>query len=395
MKKTLLVAIIILLLMPISCKGKTSSQSGISASSIGNLEEGAVTAAVALEAFKKTKKVDKEVVPDVEAIVKAISGLSSSAINDLTKNYASSSGDFLYDLATDGKGVSIRKYNLSRNNAPVLIVPATIEDLPVTEIQIEAFWLTNFIGVVLPDTIIKIGATGKATSVAPVTFPSSLSVINFPSSLKEIGLSAFAFTNLNTAYLPEGLEILGEKAFTYCQNLTSVTFPSSIKEIHREAFYYSQSLTSAHLSEGLKIMDERAFMECRSLSSLTLPGSIKVIPSEAFWRTGITNLIIPEGVETIDGGAFGQCFRLQSVTLPSTIKEIRGGSTFDSSGAFSDCTNLTDIIIPDSIQSIAFVYVDNSEWGKIKPSTRLFEGSGKLKLVVRQRLLDLGYKGVF
>ena len=393
MKKMILVGMVVLLILAISCNGKASPQSGVSTSSGKNSDDGKVSATTALRAFQQTKKVDREVVPDVEAIVKAMQGLSTSVITELTQENASPLRNFSYDLTIDGKGVSIREYH---NKTPVVIVPETIEGIPVTEIQSGAFWLSDSIAIVLPETITKIGVAGHSTTpTIHSTFPSSIVIVNFPSALIEIGPSSFAFTNLITAHLPEGLQILGEKAFTYCENLTTVTLPSSLKEIGREAFYYSQNLTSAHLPEGLNELGSRAFLECRSLSKLTLPSNLRVIPRESFRRTGIIELIIPEGVEIIDAEAFCQCFRLLNVTLPSTIKEIRSSSfdSFGMGGAFMGCSNLTEIIIPDGVISIAFIYAYSSYTDR--PAIAVFKDCGKIKLTVRQRLKELGYTGVF
>ena len=383
MKEKIIIGLIALQILAISCNGKVSAQSSSSTSNNGR-----ISAVFALEAFKKTKKLNGVLVPDVEAITNAINGLSSSVIDELTQNYSSPYGAFQYDFTADKKGVAIRKYN--NNNTTVVIVPATIEGITVTEIQKGAFDFLNLVGVVLPETIIKIGGKNKDDSTFPLTFSSSLVAVNFPANLKEIGNEAFYYCeNLTSVNLPEGLEKLGDGAFKLCKKLTKVTFPTSLKEIGYEAFYFCENLTSANLPEGLNKLGIRAFANCNRLSSITLPSSLQVIPEYAFWHTRIVNLIVPEGVGIINGGAFGECYNLITVTLPSTIKEIHHTGTWNYSGAFYNCSNLTDIIIPDSVKSISFINHSSSV------SRDSFEGCGKLKLMVRQRIMDLGYKGVF
>jgi len=388
MRKLVLVVMTIIFIFLTSCSGKTSQKIGNSTSNDENSNNGIISVSIVLKAFNQQKKVDGKLVPDVEAIVKTMENLNTSVIMELTQENANSIGDFSYDLTKDGKGVSIRECRNSKN-IPVVIVPETIEGITVTEIQNEAFWITDLVAIVLPETITRIGVKGRKTSSNP-TFPSSLIIINFPLALKEIGHSAFAFTNLINAHLPDGLQILGEEAFTHCDNLNSVTLPGSLKEIGDGVFSHSLNLKSVHVSEGLTKLGRDTFYSCRNLSILTLPSSLRIITSMAFSRTGIIDLVIPEGVEIIDKYAFSECIRLRSVTLPSTIKEIRSSelNPTESGGAFEGCSNLTDIIIPDNIKSIAF------KWGN-RPARTIFKDCGKLKLTVRQQLKELGYNGDF
>ena len=64
----------------------------------------------------------------------------------------------------------------------------------------------------------------------------------FPSTLKSIESKAFQCALLTSIILPEGLEIIGEKAFYYCNKdndknpLTEIYLPLSIKEIGKDCF---------------------------------------------------------------------------------------------------------------------------------------------------------------
>jgi hypothetical protein len=321
-------------------------------------------AASALKAFQQTVQQNGKAVPDVEVIVKAAQSMSGAALAQITQQNGSPSGDFSYDLSADGKGIVIRAYTKRPVDA-VVIVPEKIEDIPVTEIADQEYH-SSFEGVaavVLPGTITRIGA--KAFAVGNNYKAQKLVSINFPSALKSIGRSAFFGTGLTSVILPEGLETLEIEA-----------------------------------ADGGGSTGGNQFRSCGNIVSLTLPGSLKTIPDAAFeYLDSLTELVIPEGVKTIGADAFQYCESLLKVTFPSTIKEIRvtrGG------GAFGHCSELAEIIIPDSVTSIKWTRwsFDNTpmgDWGEQFPleDFSAFRGCGKLKLAVRQRLKDLGYKGPF
>jgi len=360
MKKNIFAGILALALIftvtMIGCKAKSEGQSD-GASSSSSSSGGSMSASAALQAFQQTVDQRGKAVPDVEAILRAVQSMSSATLTQLTQQNGSPSGDFSYDLAADGKGIAIRDYTKRPADA-VVIVPETIEGLPVTEIASREDTYSNLgraIAVILPATITKIG--DNAFNSDSLT---SLAHINFPAGLKEIGKQAFYHTKLTNVSLPEGLETLGKGAFKYCDNLVSLTLPGSLKTIPDEAFY---SILSSNL---------------------------------------LTELVIPEGIETIGLGAFHGNKSLLKVTFPSTIKEIRI-SIMDNHGAFRGCSELTDIVIPDTLTSIRWIWWNDSEdkpadqnyFASLSKPPTTFEGCGKLKLAVRQRLKDLGYTGEF
>lgn len=94
--------------------------------------------------------------------------------------------------------------------------------------------------------------------------------------------------------IPEGVEKVGDSAFSYCRLLTSVVIPEGVTEIGYRTFYVCSGLTSVVLPDSLKYIGESAFDYCRNLSRLA----------------------IPEGVQTIRPWAFRNCESLHSVIIP-------------------------------------------------------------------------------
>lgn len=57
-----------------------------------------------------------------------------------------------------------------------------------------------------------------------------------PDGVKEIADEAFAFLNLKSVVIPEGVTSIGEVAFCGCEDLTKVVIPSSVEILKEDAF---------------------------------------------------------------------------------------------------------------------------------------------------------------
>lgn len=232
--------------------------------------------------------------------------------------------DFTVILTDDGQGVLIKYYIGTSEKS---IIPATIQGMPVREIQDDAF--------------------GNAVGASVLVYKNlKITKIVIPEGVVKVGL--VSNENLISVTLPSTLKSIS--GFNGCKALTSVNLPESLTEMDNEFFRNCEALTSIELPAGLKKIGNAAF----SGSGLTSfpsswPKGITVIPENAFSATKITgDLVIPEGVTTILTEAFYGCKNITSLTLPSTIREIGGG-------AFSKCTSLTTVNIPDSVKKIDFV----------------------------------------
>jgi hypothetical protein len=157
----------------------------------------------------------------------------------------------------------------------------------------------------------------------------------------------------------------------------------------------SNSIFAVVLPSTVTKIGKEAFCGCANLSSINFPAALKEISRYAFSGSGITEAKIPEGITTINAGTFGGCKKLTSVTLPASLTTI---ASLDPT--FGNCTELLDIVIPASITAIKWVREESLGLDKgykfvEEDDTSSFRGDGKLKLAVRQRLKDLGYKGEF
>ena len=180
----------------------------------------------------------------------------TAAIEKLKKAAPAPEADFEFKLTEDGNGVIIRRY---KGKAKTLVIPATVQGLPVVRVGIGGFRDHNgsifykegdeFKSITVREVVLSEGITviESYAFAFPSERDSPVTTVVLPSTLKLIGCDAFRnLKNLTTVNLPEGLEYIGDSAF-YNTALTSVTLPKNV-----------------FLSEG-------AFSGCNSLTEINIP----------------------------------------------------------------------------------------------------------------------------
>jgi hypothetical protein len=177
---------------------------------------------------------------DAAAIGEALGGLNPEVLNALTSTSGSPGGDFSYDLNEAKDGIVIKKYS---GEGGVVIIPAAIEDYPVTEILGGAFAGSREAMNLLGNYIFVEGVGDYITSVV------------IPASVKKIGGSAF----------------------THCENLTTVILPDTLEEIGGSTFNSCSSLHTVNIPAGIKKIENSAFDGCGELYNLSIPDSVTAI----------------------------------------------------------------------------------------------------------------------
>ncbi len=136
--------------------------------------------------------------------------------------------------------------------------------------------------------------------------------------------------------VPQGVEIIGERAFADRDNLVEVVFPDTLCCIEDEAFMYCTRIKSIDLPISVTSIGTRCFYGCANLSRIQSLGIVSVIKEGTFMGCGITSLSLPDSLVQIEKNAFNSNINLQNVTLPDSVREI-GNSCF----AYCDISNIS------------------------------------------------------
>ena len=189
----------------------------------------------------------------------------------------------------------ITKYNGKETK---VIIPETLEGLPVSSITANAFSESeNLTYVKLPSTLAAISgaAFSMCSSLESFDIDSNNSVFNIVDGVlyrkdsdtssntygENTTLSAFPAGKGGHFTIPYGVNTIAAYAFDHCYNLTSVDMYNTVTDINNHAFSYCWNLESIRLSDNLKVLGEGALSYCDSLLKIDLPTSLTNIGADA------------------------------------------------------------------------------------------------------------------
>lgn len=240
--------------------------------------------------------------------------------------------DFKYTMTEDGAGVKITGYI---GQSPEIIIPDTIEGLPVLEVEQlaeldhafgEPYWNNIFDTWVQPKNNITI------------------THISFPDSVRLTG---------DTGFMPVSLSLKNYDALEY------IKFSAGMDSHPDKGGTYSAPVYSVATGKPVVVSSMPVLENCDKLTTVVIPEGVKVVPS------------------------FMDCKALKSITLPSTIEVIPDL-------CFYGCSGLQEIIIPETVSQITF---DTKHYDFVS-TNNAFEGTS-LNLATQAKLKQLGYNGAF
>lgn len=182
--------------------------------------------------------------------------------------------DFSYTMTDDGQGVLIRKYI---GSSPKIIIPATIEGLPVLEVE-------N-----LADRDHEYGDLYNKNNV-------TITHISFPDSVRYTAMSLENYDALEYIKFPAGIET---HPATYSGDpLLDAVTGKQVLESSIPSVQGCDKLNKIIIPEGIKVLPN--FLNCKALKSITLPSTVEVIPKFCFSDcTSLEEIIIPETITKI------------------------------------------------------------------------------------------------
>lgn len=298
-----------------------------------------------------------------------------------------------FEYETGDGGVRITKYV---GEDSIIVVPDSIEGLPVCEIGESAFSGGAVRAIYIPDSVESIaqgavdGCEGLSTLRLPfvgdgeenlhigyifgadepaenaISLPPSLDMVIIGEGCTAIADRAFYRAKTLSAIVFEGeIDYLGTLSFYECADLVYITLEKAGGEIGEYSFAYCPSLYCADVSNA-KNVGAGAFYMCSKLHTFSVTfgendflgryfGAESFDYNLEFVPDSLRHVKVGEGCGKIPDKAFASCEYITSVSLPDTLRTV-------GIRAFYGCRSLGEITFPNSLKVIdddAFFGCDN------------------------------------
>ena len=227
-----------------------------------------------------------------------------------------------------------------------IVIPETIDGMPVVAIGARAFRLTSIVDIRIGgnirriedeafshcDKLISVKWNCKCNAIPAYCFYGCTNLKHFDfSEIKKVERYAFMKSGLQEVCLPENIEVVEEETFRECRGLRSVTWNCTCDVIPASCFAFCLNLTNFDFS------------------------GIKKIEQNAFWKSGLISVTLSKGT-AVGQSCFAFCDSLAKVEWLSD-RSIRGD-------IFAECKNIKEIFISDKVKNIevrAFASSPNAE----------------------------------
>ena len=291
-------------------------------------------------------------------------------------------GDYTYHIIDySSPKVIIDSYKGSDTD---LIIPETINDIPVVSISPTAFnyienpnakniksiTLPQYLGSTTADIADNIlpwlnlenifvsnnnqwltsenGVLYNKDKTSLICYPQQRTEVIILDTVKAIADNAFAgCKNIKSVTIPNSVQSIGSRAFIGCEKLEHISIPKSVTYIGSHAFDNTPWLSLKRYEDPLVIINGIVIDGYLCEGEVTIPDNVTAIGDAAFSHTTspITSINMPNSIKYIGKYAFSTCKEIESITLPKNLETI-------SKEAFSGCTNLKSVTFSNSVKTI-------------------------------------------
>jgi BspA type Leucine rich repeat region (6 copies) len=168
-------------------------------------------------------------------------------------------------FTTNNGAITITGYT---NSPSVLIIPDTINGMPVTSIGTQAFASdTNLTSITIGNNVTNIGQNAFEECFILTNLVIGTNVTSIPSGM------CFFCISLSSITIPSNVTSIGEQGFWLCTSLTNATIPNSVTNIFMEAFQDCWALPSITIPPSVASIGNEAFISCYSLTNVYFQGN--------------------------------------------------------------------------------------------------------------------------
>lgn len=136
--------------------------------------------------------------------------------------------------------------------------------------------------------------------------------------------------------IPDSVTVIGRGSFNNCRTLKEIVIPPSVRVIQRNAFAHT-ALESVYIPDSVEEIGDLCFYSCKSLQSIRMSESLVDLGDAAF--SGCESLVsisLPNSLRKLGDGLFMGCKNLKTVILPSAFRQLRDS-------VFIDCPRIPEI----------------------------------------------------
>ncbi len=157
---------------------------------------------------------------------------------------------------------------------------------------------------------------------------------------KGFGEQAFANdTNFISVVIPDSVTYIGRETFYKQDKIVTIHLPQSVTTLGDQCFARMSFLENLILPDSIETLPSGMAHHCDILFRLKVPEKVKVLPLDMLAACRrLKEVVLPTQLEHIERGVFWQCKNLEEITLPATLRKI-------DEYAFYDCVNLNDVYL--------------------------------------------------